>query len=359
VARFYKITPKGKVTTLYSFCAQQNCADGSAPLAPLIQAFDRNFYGTTSANALNGGGTVFKITPTGQLTTLYSFCQQLPGCTDGASPSAGLVQGIDGSLYGTTVGGGAHGWGTVFKVTLRGILTTLHSFAGPPTDGGNPCGGLARGSDGTFYGTAYQGGIGSCSSGCGTVFKITRDGAFTTLHTFNGPDGMLPVAGLVQATDGNFYGMTTGGGSYSAGTIFTISPNGALDTLHSFCSQSNCDDGSAPFGALFQATNGTLYGTTSYGGKDNDGTVFSLSVGLSPFVAFVHDSGKIGSKVEILGQGFTGTSAVSFNGMAANFVVHSDTYLTATVPSSATTGFVTVAAPGGTLQSNKQFRVGK
>jgi len=283
----FKITPSGALTTLYSFCAQSNCADGSSPYAGLVQATDGNFYGTafeggnsySSCGLYGTCGTVFKITPSGALTTLYSFCSQ-SGCTDGANPIGGLVQGRDGNFYGTTFSGGSYcppdGCGTVFKITPSGTLTTLHSFEGNGTGGGGPVAALVQATDGNFYGTT---GI--------TVFKITPGGTLTTLHTFYGADGAQPYAGLVQASDGNFYGTTLYGGANGGcnygegcGTVFKITPSGTLTTLHSFCSQPNCTDGDSPHAGLVQATDGDLYGTTSAGGNaSNEGTVFKITAG--------------------------------------------------------------------------------
>ncbi|MBZ5571930.1 MAG: hypothetical protein LAO09_08630 [Acidobacteriia bacterium] len=186
---------------------------------------------------------------------------------------------------------------------------------------------------------------------------ITSGGALTTLHSFT--DGS-PAAGLVQATDGNFYGTTMDGGDlscdapYGCGTIFKITPSGTVTTLHSFDSA----EGEWPSsGGLLQATDGSFYGTTYRGGDHNLGTVLRLDMGLGPFVALVHDSGKVGQTGGILGQGFTGTTSVSFNGAPAKFAVESDTLLMAKVPAGAPTGFVTVTTPSGTLTSNKPFRV--
>jgi uncharacterized repeat protein (TIGR03803 family) len=355
----YKIA-KGTVTTLYNFCTQTNCADGGNPYAALIEGSDGNFYGTTSVYGPFSGGTVFKITPGGQLTTIYTFCQQQFGCLDGEYPNAGVIQSSDGNLYGTTYYGGANGWGTVFKVTPKGALTVLHSFAGTPAEGGYPSAGLVQGADGNFYGTTLHGAANTCFEGCGSVFKITPSGEFTTLHTFAGPEGSLPGGGLIQATDADFYGTTTGGGDNNAGTIFRISPTGRLETLYSFCAQSNCTDGATPWGALLQATNGTFYGTT-YGGGNSScqdcGTVFSMSMGLGPFIALDRVAGKVGQVCGILGQGFTGTTNVSIRGIPATFEVVSDTFLKATIPTGATTGYVTVTTPAGTLTSNMPLRV--
>jgi uncharacterized repeat protein (TIGR03803 family) len=355
----YKIV-EGTVTTLYNFCAEADCADGGNPYAALIEGSDGNFYGTTSSGGPFSGGTVFRITPAGQLTTIYSFCQQQAGCLDGEYPNAGVIQGSDGNFYGTTYYGGANGWGTVFKVTPKGALTVLHSFAGTPTEGGYPSAGLVQGADGNFYGTTLHGATNTCFEGCGTVFKITHSGAFTTLHTFAGPEGSLPAASLILSTDAEFYGTTTGGGTNNAGTIFRISSTGTLETLYSFCAQTNCTDGASPWGALLQATNGTLYGTT-YGGGNSScqdcGTVFSLNIGLGPFIALDRAVGKVGQGVGILGQGFTGTTNVSFNGIPANFEGISGTFIKATIPAGATTGYVTVTTPTGTLTSNVTLRV--
>jgi len=361
----FEIAPAGRLTELHSF----DGSDGWSPSAALVQAIDGNFYGTTYYGGANGSGcggigcgTVFRVSSTGTLTTLHSFCTT-PGCPDGFGPwYAGLVQATDGNFYGTTYYGGANGsdcggngCGTVFRITPTGKLTTLHSFDG--TDGANPQATLAQGADGNFYGVSARGGTNSL----GTAFKITPSGNLTTLYTFcsqaNCTDGDTPLSGLVQATDGNFYGTTQAGGANGDGTVFEITPSGTLTTLYSFCSQTGCADGSNPWAGLLQATNGTFYGTTQAGGANGDGTVFSLSTGLGPFVSFVRNAAKVGQNIIILGQGFTGTTGVSFNGTPATFIVKADTFLTATVPAGATTGPVTVTTPGGTLTSNVSFRV--
>jgi len=286
--------------------------DGANPLAGLVQGTNGNLYGTTLFGGANlgGDGTVFEITPSGTLTTPYSFCS-LSGCADGDQPTAGLVQATNGDFYGTTSEGGAYGSGTVFKITLGGTLTTLHSF-------------------------------------CAQSTQYCTDGL--------GPDG------LVQATNGNLYGTTTGGGANGDGTVFKITPSGTLTTLHTF----DRTDGSGPYAGLVQATNGNLYGTTYSGGASGScanfapsgcGTVFSLSVGLGPFVKTLPTSGKVGAAIKILGTDLTGATAVSFNGTAAAFTVVSSSEITTTVPAGATSGEVEVATPSGTLTSNVNFRV--
>ena len=201
--------------------------------------------------------------------------------TDGAYPEAGLVQASDGNFYGTTEGGGTGTFGTVFKITSNGTLTTLYNFCVqyPCADGAAPPGVLVQSTDGNLYGTTIAGGTSStCSGGCGTVFKITTSGALTTLHSFVGSDGVSPFPGLVQASDGNFYGTTYEGGNTDYGTVFKITPSGTLTTLYTFCSQIGCTDGTQPYAGVIQATDGNFYGTTEYGGGvDNAGTVYELT----------------------------------------------------------------------------------
>src|ERR1022692_3675717 len=346
----FKITQGGTLTTLYSFCSQTNCTDGTGPFAGLVQAANGDLYGTTAS----GYDTVFKITPGGTLTTLYSFCSQT-NCTDGATPYAGLVQAANGDLYGTAYNGGANGdLGTVFKITPTGTLTTLYSFCSQSgcTDGAHPAGGLVQAANGNFYGTTESGGR---AHGGGTVFKITPGGTLTTLYRF--PDGSSPFAGLVQAADGDFYGTTSGGGAADLGTVFKITPSGTLTTLYTFCSQSGCTDGAYPYAGLAQDTNGDFYGTTYVGGANYDGTVFRLSVGLGPFVKIRPPYGKVGAAVKILGTNLTGAASVSFDGTAAVFTVVSGSEITTPVPAGASSGKVQVVTPSGTLSSNASFRV--
>jgi uncharacterized repeat protein (TIGR03803 family) len=404
IGTVFKITPAGKLTKLVTF----NTNNGAYPYAGLVLASDGNLYGTAERGGANGCGgamhcgTVFKITPAGKLTTLYNFCSKT-NCEDGWYPESELVEGTDGNLYGTTTAGGTYDSGTIYRITLSGKLANLYSFS---DDGSAFKSGLVQATDGSFYGTTWAEG----TSGMGTVFRITPSGDFATLYSFCSRqgcvDGRSPRAGLLQAGDGNFYGTTTGGGTYGGGTVFKITPGGTLTTLHSFCVQAGCpvypwaaltqgtdgnlygttsagganpdgviftitlagkltvlysfdgSDGAEPYAKPIQATNGIFYGTAAAGGSvHNYGVVYSFSIGLGPFVTFVRDSGKVGWRAEILGQGFTGTTAVSFNGTSAAFNVISDTYLTATVPDGATTGPVTVTTPKGVLKSNVPFRV--
>jgi len=268
----FKLTPQKTLVTLYSFCVQTNCTDGWNPDS-LIQASDGNFYGTTFHGGPNGAGEVFRITPGGVLTVLYGF-------TNGQQPE-NLMQASDGNFYGTT-----YGCGIVFQLTPDGIVTTLHTFSA--NEGCTTHSGLIQASDGNFYGTTQEGGAPHSN---GTVYRLTISGTLTRLFSFacnqgNCPDGEDPVAALVQGSDGNLYGSTRGvfaGGLTNDGTIFQITTAGQLTTLHQFA----YSDGAFPIAALMQAANGDFYGTTYLGGlakcdRQSCGTVFSLSVGIGP-----------------------------------------------------------------------------
>jgi uncharacterized repeat protein (TIGR03803 family) len=382
----FSITTGGELTTLYRFCAQSGCLDGQYPASALVQGSNNVLYGTTLSGGALAAGTIFKITPGGALTTLHSFCSAVGDCPDGSAPRpAALVVGADGNLYGTTKSGGRanpacnanDGCGTVFQITPGGTLTTIYSFCSVGAscvDGIGPVGALAFGSDGNLYGTTQAGGanpVNHGSGGAGTVFKLTKGGALATLYNFCSrsgcTDGTGPEGGLTLGSDGNLYGTTGAGGAHCApggcGTIFKITPGGTFTTLYNFCPNygvSGCKDGYAPDAALVQGTNGTFYGTTPNGGAYGStgfGTIFSLSVGLAPFVETQTTLGKAGSAVKILGTDLTGATNVSFNGTPAVFTVTSASLITTTVPAGATSGTVQVVTPGGTLSSNVPFHV--
>jgi uncharacterized repeat protein (TIGR03803 family) len=396
----FVLVADGSATTLYSFCAAAQCTDGSQPVGGLVQGTDGDLYGTTYAGGASGDGTVFKLTSGGVLSTLHSFAG-----SDGASPNAGLIHAADGDFYGTTSDGGAKGYGTVFSITSGGAFTTLHSFVG--SDGAHPNAALLQAADGSFYGTTAGGGIGDNgtvfrivggvlttlhrfqgmdgshpesalisaydgdfyattvdggSLGYGTVFRLTRTGQYSTVHDFTFTDGAHPYAGLVQPPDLNFYGTTVGGGELEYGTVFKLTPQGVITTLHGFCSQFLCPDGSLPYDALFEATDGNLYGTTKLGGaRDGNevdvGTVFALSVGLSPFVETQPTAGTIGTAVRILGDNLTGATQVFFNDQPSGFTVVSASEIITVVPSGAATGVVEVVTPSGVLGTNINFTV--
>lgn len=412
----FKMTPAGEETVLFNFCSDQvgnTCPHGAYPYAGVVQASDGNFYGTTSGGGEGDEGAIFRITPGGVITTLYSFCLRGSPCNDGAVPYAPLVQGTDGNLYGTTGEGGSFNdpyGGTVFKITLDGTLTTLHSF-GSGDDGNNVFAGLVQATDGNFYGETVSGG----KNDGGTVFRITADGTLATIYNFcsqpNCTDGWGAEGTLVQGGDGNFYGPTAAGGSSRAcgngcGTIFKLTPSGSLTTLYNFCihpmGRSNfCPDNAKPqqgltissndylvgttaylssqlptifaittsgnkfvefakvnptAAGILQSTNGSFYGTGLDGTYD-DGTVFSINAGLPPFVATRPNLGPVSQSVIILGTNLTGATSVTFNGTPATFTVISATEITTIVPSGATSGKVKVKTPTGALTSNLPFAV--
>ncbi len=291
----YKITASGTLTPLHEFAG--GASDGCQPFAPLLQARDGNFYGTTYLGGAPNFGTVFKMTPAGSVTILHVFCTQ-SGCPDGYNPIAGLVQGSDGNLYGETLFGGPNGYGSVFKITTSGTLTTLASFNS--SDGSQPTGGLVQGHDGNFYGTTSQGG--TAGGQAGTVFKMTPSGTLTTLYNFCSQpqcaDGGASSAGLLQASDGNFYGTTAGGGAHGYGTVFAITSDGSFSSVYSFCSVggASCTDGAYPYAGLTQGSDGKLYGVTTEGGTTNyAGTAFSLQVNENTLTVSVTGQGTVTS----------------------------------------------------------------
>lgn len=231
-------------TTLHSF----DGTDGASPVTLVVQAPDGSLYGTTLSRGVYGHGAIFKITPTGTLTTPYRFCSQA-GCPDGAEPE-GLMLAANGDLYGTSYYGGTNHAGTIFQITPADKLTTLYSYCSESGCPEHPDASLVQGRDGGFYGTTEAGG----DHGGGTVFKITPSGSLTKLYSFCAEnrcvDGQTPYAGLIQAADGDLYGTTPGGGANSEGTVFKITPDGKLTTLYSFCAEAGCSDGAEPVAAL-------------------------------------------------------------------------------------------------------------
>jgi uncharacterized repeat protein (TIGR03803 family) len=352
------MTLDAEITVLHSF--SDTCTDGSTPNG-IILASDGNFYGTTLYGGLDsdGPGTIFKITPAGTYTQLYSFCAKA-NCTDGEKPFFPPVQGNDGNFYGAASSGGTLGGGVIYKVTASGKYSVIYNFCGFQNgtcpDGAYPYA-ITKDAEGNFVGTA------------GVIFKITPSGHYTVLHRF-ALDGNLGWAGtpLTLASDGNLYGTLNGGGSgswapFARGGIYEVTAQGGFKPLYAFCPPCN-RSGFTPLDPLFQGTDGNFYGTTAFGGMGGwhgeafgFGTVFQFSNNLSPFVQTVPGTGKPGKSVIILGYGLSGTTGVIFNGVQANFTVESDTYIKATVPAGATTGTVSVVTPSGTLNSNPQFVV--
>jgi uncharacterized repeat protein (TIGR03803 family) len=270
----FRITPGGDLKTVYNFCTAAGCDVGENPAPGLILGRDGNFYGTT----IYGGGTVFIVTPTGVATSLAGF-----GGDDITAFPWGLVQGTDGTLYGTTAFVGDYGAGSVYQIPSRFGETTLYSFCGNPdvctnsANGADPWAGLVE-AEGMLYGTTQA----SALDRPGTVFAISPEGALTTLHTFDWNDGGFPEAALVRGANGNLYGTTSGFGGglncgpIACGTVFEITPEGILSTLYNFCTLTNCTDGSNPTAALVQGTDGNIYGTTVVGGAYGYGTIFQI-----------------------------------------------------------------------------------
>jgi uncharacterized repeat protein (TIGR03803 family) len=396
----FRVNPDGVLIPLHKF----DQSDGYGPTGRLTLGTDGDFYGTASWGGANGEGTVFKITRLGRFTKLYDFCRQ-PNCADGSNPSGGLIEASDGDFYGVTTGGGINcseyfggGCGTLFKISSNGTLTTLYRFSG--VDGIRPWAPPVQASNDLLYGTTGSGGDLSCIPpyGCGTVFSMAPDGALTTLHNFSDQDGDQPLNPLIEGVDGNLYGTTAAGGAFNWGTLFRITTDGNLTTLYSF------DESAGEPGGLIQASDGALYGSTSteYGADfraswnggigflhgtqyqwaigeplqattgafygpsgpgDDDwpcnpcGTIVKFDTGLGPFVSLDRYAGRVDETTGILGQAFTDASWVTFNGHPAQFQIISDTFIEATVPDGATTGYVKVAKPTGSLTSNRPFRV--
>jgi uncharacterized repeat protein (TIGR03803 family) len=280
--------PAQTVSTIADF----DQTNGGSPNGPLVQGPNGNLYGTTMlggtssrCDAQYGCGTVFEITPDGTLTTLYNFCSQ-PSCADGRTPVGGLALAANGNFYGITSLKSANQNGTIFEITPEGTLTTLYSFCSQAncTDGKNPAGALIQASNGNLYGVTTNGGSAThCDNGCGTIFQVTPAGQFSTVFTFCletecTHDGRNPEAGMVQAANGNFYGTTTAGGKNGdEGTIFEFTSAGTLKTLYNFCALSGCADGWEPLAAMIQARNGNLYGTTQFGGAHEGGSAFEIT----------------------------------------------------------------------------------
>ena len=274
----FRVTPKGVYTALYTF---QGSPDGQNPQANLYLASDGNFYGTTARGGADGNGTIFRISPTGVFTLLYTFT----GGTDGGFPSAGLIEASDGNLYGTTVSGGAvnaagfTGYGTIFQLTPNGVLNTIYTFTGGDIDGSSPYAGLVEGSDGFFYGTTNSDEVGDTLYEFGSVFKVSKTGTLTTLYHFgDGNDGANPDGGLVEASDGSFYGSTHNGGLFAndddetgQGVLYNITPTGTFKTMYEFTGQA---DSGRPEGTLTYASDGNFYGTTTVSPA---GTLFQMT----------------------------------------------------------------------------------
>jgi uncharacterized repeat protein (TIGR03803 family) len=408
----FKITPSGQFTLLFTFSKNSSgqYLNGDNPASGLVEANDGFIYGTSFEGGSNNDGVLFRIQKTGKnFSVVHTFCSS-SNCADGISPG-GLILGRDGSLYGTTFEGGSNnstcaplsGCGTIFKFTPPSTFTTLFEFDGSSTQGAGP-GGMIQGTDGNFYGVAGN-----------SVFQFTSAGQLNLLETFPKVDGFLPTSGdsgLVQAANGNLYGGLT---TYSMNQVqfYSISPSGsgfteypsigtlAIDfrignmvqasdgNLWTAFNQVSAGDGSiiafspvdgsvvqnfsfsgsngaTPEAGVIQGADGKIYGTTLGGGtvaqgQQASGTVWVLDAGLAPpiatIAAFTPTSGSVGAKVTIRGSNFVGTTAVTFNGVAATFKVLNRSFISATVPVAATTGPIAVTNAGGTTTSTRRFKV--
>ena len=362
-----KVTRAGALTILHNF----ELSEAYNLAAPLIQGTNGNLYGVSYQGGIgceNGCGTVYQAAFDGAVNTIYDFCSEA-NCTDGTSPAA-LLRAANGMLYGVTLFGGTHGYGTFFSLTANGKLTTLYNFCAQANcaDGSAPYR-LIQGYDGNFYGVTIGGGLRNsrCTGdpstpGCGTVFKITPAGTLTTIYRFCSLSGCPDQnpGFIMQATDGNFYSLS---GGVSSPQILKMTTQGKLTLIPIVCESTPCVDEGGDF---IQATDGNFYGTTPMGGTivagsdcapTGCGTFFKFSMGLAPFVKTLPTIGMVGAEIIIYGTNLSGATSVTFNGATADFKIVSPTEITAIVPSGATTGKVKVTTPKGTLVSNVVFRV--
>ncbi|HET6178454.1 MAG TPA: choice-of-anchor tandem repeat GloVer-containing protein [Candidatus Sulfotelmatobacter sp.] len=383
----FKMTPSGTLTSIYSF----DPTNGAYPQGGISLGQDGNFYGTTYQGGAHSRGTIFKVTPAGVHTVLYSFSDT----GDGAYPKTPPVQaqdgnlygttgngsqyvlyqvttsgtftiaatilsqsysplllGIDGNLYGTTLANGTYNGGTVFQFSpsLKTVKTIFNFH-----NEWSPTGPLMQGVDGALYGTTSSGGTGDG----GVVFRLTTAGVYKILHTFSttgATDGRFAYSGVVQGSDKFLYGVASVDGPGGFGTLFKVSTTGTgFAVVHSFAVAT----GDTPLTAFLAHTNGKLYGQTSHGGTHTPyGVVYSLDAGLSPFVnPVVLHSAKVGGTVEILGQGFTTATGVSFGTGTSTFTAVSSTYMTAKPVAGALTGQITVQEPSGNLLTPLKFKI--
>jgi uncharacterized repeat protein (TIGR03803 family) len=332
----FRITPSGSLTVLHNFTGIEDSYPDAAP----IEAADGNFYGTAVGETY---GEVYEYSPNGTYTVTHTFSD-----TDGRSPIAALMQAANGNLYGTTYEGGEYGWGTAFEMTTAGAILAEYSF-NFSTTGGYPAWPVLQGSDSNFYSTTsmYAG-----NPYTGSVFKLGPEFAYSVLYT--PPDNPTQIgelySGVMQATDGNLYVLGQTGGPNNYGGILQLGLDGTATAVYGFSTYTLVEAG------MMQHTDGKLYGSVQYATTDGDGYLFSLDMGLRPFVTFVQPSGRAGQTAQILGQGLNGTTSVTFNGVpATSFSVVRNTFLTAVIPDGATTGKVVVTTPSSVFTSNVNF----
>jgi uncharacterized repeat protein (TIGR03803 family) len=338
VGVLYRINASGTFAVIHEF---QGGADGSYPYGPPVEASDGNLYGVTSGGNVDAPA-LYKYTRAGQYSVVYTFDRATTGWL-----AYGLLQGSDNLLYVTANVGGPSSCGAISKITLTGIVKATHGFSCKP-GGSSPVAPVIQASDGNYYGSTQGGG----ASNLGVLYRIKASNfGENVLYDFASSSNAAfePTAGLVQASDGNLYGVTFAGQGGSHLYRWNLT-NGYTD-LATFAGTADLT------AALTQYTNGVFYGPSWIFGSNNDGYIYSLDLGLGPFVTFVRAQGKVGSSAQILGAGLAGTTSVTFNGVPASFTVVSDTYLTATIPAGATSGPVVVNTSAGTLTGNKNFKV--
>lgn len=253
----FTVSLSGNYNILYEF----DLSDGAYPDNPLLQGRDAAFYGTTLTGEQPNIGEMFRITADGTLNILYGFPQ-------GVEPSSALAEDEAGNFFGTTSVGGAFGDGSIFKLSPDGIFETVYSFN---ITNDQPAGDILL-INGHIIGTTFQGG----ANGDGEIYDLAPDGTFVVLHTFSGSDGVMPT-GLLHGSDGNYYGTTRHGGSTGSGSIFQMTPEGAFTTLYSL---GVAGSGGFPSAGLVQASDGAFYGVTEGGGDNNTGTIYRISIGL-------------------------------------------------------------------------------
>jgi uncharacterized repeat protein (TIGR03803 family) len=373
----YKMTLAGAYTQLYNFQGPPN--DTALPLG-LVQGNDGNLWGMGNGWIISPGG-VFKITPAGKETLVYTF----KGGTDGQNPYTSLIQGSDGKYYGTTEGNGGSDTGTVFKLTAAGVETVLYDFPSPPTMGGFPRLPLTQGPDGVLYGIATNCAGGGCSQA--GLFDITTKNVYSTLYLYpilGGSNNELPLSPLLLSTNGRLYSATQQGGSHQNGSFYSVSTN--YSPFISLVNITSAKPEGAKIGILgqgftsasvvkfggtvattIQRTGGTfILATVPAGALTGPVTVTTGATTLAtnqPFkvkptlTTFTPPSGPVGTPVTITGTGLTQATKVTFNGTSATFTVNSDTQITATVPTGATSGTITVTATGGGATSSTSFTV--
>ena len=344
----FRMTPSGAVTTLHHF--NRAAGEGANPVAPPTLGRDGYLYGTTERGGIsdkygNSNGTVYKIRPDENFTTLLSFFDGPKFPVLGTGPVAPLIQGSDGALYGTAKYGGQYSRGTVFKISMGGVASVLHQFHETYL-GIHPDSPLVQGADGNLYGTARTG---AAVTG-GVIYRLTPTGGYTVLHEFiPNQRGYWPSGGLVLGSDGNLYGTTYGGGTHDRGIFFRVTPAGTFTRLASFDPVVNGGRARTPL----LHTNGKIYGTAR-GGALGYGTVNCLDVGAPPFIAAIPNAAKAGRLIGLLGD-VDGATEITFNGIPASFSGVDSTYRSVVLPAGAATGPIAVATPTGVRQTLTPF----